>query len=184
MRTSAQSAGALVAMVVLAALVIASAAAVARGSLTGCAQGQPKSVGGVPVLVFCGPARATVRLIGGSYAGTRTVAFKNGACASHGDDLYVFIGAVPKAALSSDGLDAPPRNGADYFVLRTTYKPGSHKFGNNVYFGHEKGAWYLTALSTRVAVKTGSRSGVFAGRLLTSDADRVTGSFTCLRSSG
>lgn len=178
-------AGALVALVILAASTTAAVPTVAGGSVAGgCAQGQQKKVRGVSVLVFCGPARATVRLLGGDYAGSRQVTFGNGTCASHGDDLYVFIGAVPARALKSDGLDARPVTGANYFVLRTTYKPGAHQFGNKVYFGYENAPWSLTALTTRVTVKTGLRSGVFAGRLLASDVDRVTGSFTCLRSSG
>jgi hypothetical protein len=131
------------------------------------------------VLVFCGPAKATVRLIGGDYKGARRVMLKDGACASHNGDLYVFIGAIPRKALASDGLDQPVTSNS-YFFLKTSYKAGIHQFGNTVFFGYNRQPWKATALSTQVTVNKGLRSGVFSAALLASEADRVEGSFTCL----
>lgn len=158
------------------ALVLAVAApASARRS---CEHGQAKTVNGVSVIAFCGTAKVTLHLIGGSYAGPRTVTLTNGSCSTQRRDLVVRIGAVPSRALSSNGLNepaAPP----EHFVLRTRHEAGLQQFGNSVYFGLQQLPWKLTALSTRVTVKKGVRRGTFSGRLLASDADRVTGSFSC-----
>jgi hypothetical protein len=151
----------------------------ASGAAAGCSRGQAKTVAGVEVVLFCGSAKATLHLAGGDYGGSRDVAFSGGACALHDGDLYVFIGPVPQAALRSNGLSGPAGTALRYFVLQTAYSTGSHRFGNVVYFGHDRQPWRLTALSTHVTVKAGLRSGSFSGSLLASEADSLTGSFTC-----
>jgi hypothetical protein len=146
--------------------IIAAAAAVAsilataesgNAGGTGCKPGVA-TLDGSPARVFCGPARASVRVAG------KTLSFTNGLCEQGGGGFVVNIGTFFP---SSDTSKRP------YFGLFvTTPRPGSY---TRQQLSFRAGGVGRAAF---VTVKLKSlRAGTFAGAVV--GGGRVTGSFTC-----
>jgi hypothetical protein len=119
-----------------------------------------RSVGGVRVQAFCGPARATVHVAG------KTVVIRNGRCLVSPGIVLVNIGshATPLNARYSDfGLTVNATRPGTYTVAQVTLDLGT--------------TGYLIA-GKKVKLNPGLRSGSFSG----SDAfsgKPIAGTFSC-----
>lgn len=161
-------------IVLLTALGIAGcvAASTAVASRTGCTPGVI-SFGGVQARVFCGPAKATVKV------GGKTLSFTGGSCERTSKYLTVNVGTVV--------LGTTTKKKPDYFGLDvgaypgSTGKPAAHdgSFTGGVLAVVSGGKSYLLRGDTAKFTLSGGRTkGTFsAAGLLGSGA--ATGSFSC-----
>jgi len=137
--------------------------------LATCTPGVRKS-GNVKFKVFCGPAHATLRFRGKTYA------FRNGNCVKTATGLTVNVGVETLAQPPSTD---PPRTswfGAFVAAKRDgTYHPGSSMFlfwsAPGLSFIFTAGTLHLTG-----SRNSGTFSGLFYGRGTTGSA---TGAFSC-----
>lgn len=142
--------------IVLLALALPAAAPGGGARSDGCTPGV-KKLDGKTVRVFCGPARARVR-IGGS-----TVVFRNGECAAGGGGFAVNIGTW--------GTTKRPYFGV--FVERA--KPGTYE---NQAITYTHAGRSQAVIDSTLVVAKGLKSGTFKGTLLGSNRP-VSGSFSC-----
>ena len=161
-------------ILLLAALGIAGGAAssTATASRTGCTPGVI-SFGGVQARVFCGAAKATVKV------GGKTLSFKGGSCERTSKYLTVNVGTVV--------LGTTTKKKPDYFGLDvgaypgSTGKPAGHdgSFTGGVLAVVSGGKSYLLRGDTAKFTLSGGRTkGTFsAAGLLGSGA--ASGSFSC-----
>jgi hypothetical protein len=123
----------------------------------GCKPGVT-TVDGSPARVFCGPARASVRVAG------KALSFTNGLCEQSGGGFVVNIGTFFP---SSDTSKRP------YFgLLVTTPRPGSYTRQQLSFRADGVGRAAFVTVKLRSL-----RAGTFSGAVL--GGGRVTGSFTC-----
>jgi hypothetical protein len=157
----------------------------ASGGSTVCTPGV-KTINGTQVRVFCGPAKATVRVQIGTKA-AKTYSFKNGQCDRYPKYFDVNIGFASlgaKTKLPYFGLlmgKSPAATTRDPVVARDgTYKGGLitiHGSDGKSYslFGPEQ----LT-----ITLKKNRRAGTFVGgtpgsKLYKQAASKISGSFSC-----
>jgi hypothetical protein len=135
-------------------------AAHATRTTAGCTPGT-KTVGRQTVVVFCGPAHATVR-----YAG-RTIVYRNGACHVARGTFTLNLGASVPGALTQR---------FPYFGLTVEgTRPGTYT-RQNLSFA-DRGTIYAIGRHT-VVLKPGLRAGTFTGTAFPG-LRPVSGSFSC-----
>jgi hypothetical protein len=168
------------ALVVVAALMLAAgvaAAAAAAPSRVACTPGQTK-VEGHPASAFCGPAKATVKVSGKSYA------FKGGACLKSGKGLTVNIGTVVFGVAKQKPLYFGLNIGQYYGANPGTppaAKDGTYGGGLIVVRTNGKG-WDLNGgvnKDVRVTLTKNRTVGRFTGTTQFGQRVKVTGSFSC-----
>lgn len=127
---------------------------------TACTPGV-KTIAGKTARIFCGPAKATVRL------GARTITYQQGECSLGGGGFAANIGTVIPGATRQK----QPYFGV--FVERAT--PGKYP-RQTITFAH---AGRVEAVyPNTLTLAKGLKAGTFEGRLLGSGRP-VSGSFTC-----
>ena len=149
----------LLALALLAAAVTAVGASASTKTAT-CSAGT-KTVGGVSVRTFCGPAHATV------HAGGKTLQFSGGNCSISGGMLAVNIGSITlgtgKPKYTYFGLDVnPPKAGSHAGQVVSWQTPGKR----------------ASLIPGTVVVAAGLKSGTFSGPVF-GGGGTATGSFTC-----
>ena len=167
------------ALIVVSALAIAAgmtAAAAAAPTRAACTPGQ-STIDGNSAMTFCGPAKATVRVNGKTYA------LKGGSCLKTGKYVNVNIGTVVLGAKSQK----PP-----YFSIVVGAYPGANAgtpsapkdgtYGGGLVVVRVKGkSWDLNGFDkdVKITLKKNRTAGTFTGSTHFSPRTRVTGSFSC-----
>ncbi len=143
--------GAIALLVVLGVIGVGHAATTAasplRTSRVTCTPGV-RSIAGVPARVFCGPAKASVRV------GSATYAFAGGGCLKQ-PRFSVNVGTLsfdPGAKVSYFGLSLPRRG---QVLHGQAGHPQLHRGTHHI---------ALTSAGTTVLLRPGLHSGTFAGR--------------------
>jgi hypothetical protein len=144
--------------VAVAALAAAAFATSSAQSAAACTAGVTK-VGGAPARIFCGPAKATVK-IGGS-----TVAYKQGACSRSSFGFTINIGTV---------VIGSAKMKPEYFGITVPAKAGAR--GNSAVAVVHSNKSY--AVLGTVTLKPGLKSGTFSGKVFGSPT-KLTGAFSC-----
>ena len=158
--------GAIALLVVLGVIGVGHAAATAASPLhTGNSTCSPsvRSIAGAPARVFCGPAKASVKV------GSATYAFAGGACLKR-----------PRFSVNVGTLSFDPGAKAPYFGLSLPRARAGTYTGKQVTLSFTAGAQHIalaTRAATRVVLRAGLRSGTFAGSDLLGKT--VSGSFSC-----
>ena len=161
----------------LAVSIAALAAVSAAGGQTGqtaCTAGMT-TIGGQPYRVFCGPAKATVKV------GGKTLSFTGGTCDRSSGTFTINVGAVYLGATSGK----PARS---YFGITAGNVPGGSVIGDRPVTGdgtyrnvsvafNVGGARYLV-LRAAVTLKHGRTAGSFTGPLF-GKTGTAAGVFTC-----
>jgi hypothetical protein len=169
--------GTLLAVAALAVAAGAAAGATAAPSRGACTPG-PTKVDGHPANVFCGPAKATVKVAGKAYA------FKGGQCLKTGTSLTLNIGTVVSGVAKQKpqylGLNIGRYYGANPGTPAAA-KDGIYGGGLVVVRTNGK-AWDLNGAAdkdVKVTLKKKRTAGRFTGSTHFSPRVKVTGSFSC-----
>jgi hypothetical protein len=134
-----------------------------------------KTVNGVTMRTFCGPAKATV------HYGAKTFTFAQGRCDKTKDYVAVNIGTVVL------GQTSKPK--PEYFGLvvgklplggggTPAAKDGTYTNGTLV-FDHGGKAYLVNGTTLRITLKGGRTRGTFSGSGLGAPAPKITGTFSC-----
>jgi hypothetical protein len=141
----------------------------AGGSTAGCTPGMTK-INGVSARVFCGPAKATVRL------GGKTFTFSGGDCERTSDYLAVNIGTV----LLGTAAHKPDYFGLDVGRILGTGTParrdGTYK-GSALAVDYGGKGYAVRADQISVTLSGNRSKGTFTASLLL--GGNVSGSFSC-----
>jgi hypothetical protein len=162
--------GAFAAALVLVAVVVPQA-----GARTECTPGA-KTVGGVPMRTFCGPAKATV------HYGSQVFTYANGSCQKTATFVVVNIG--------TEVLGTTTKPKPDYFGLDVGQVPGTSgkpAGSDGVYTGgvlaliHGGKGHIVFGPSLKIALSGGRSHGTFSGKgfSFTGGSPKVTGTFSC-----
>lgn len=144
--------------VAVAALAAAALGAGSAHSAAACTAGMTK-VGGAPARVFCGPAKATVKI------GAAKVAYHGGSCSKSSFGWTINIGTV----VLGNAKKKP-----EYFGITVKAKPGAQS-NSAVAVVHSNKSY---AVLGTVTLKAGLTSGTFSGKVFGSPT-KISGSFTC-----
>jgi hypothetical protein len=144
--------------VAAAALAAAALAPGSAQSAASCTAGVTK-VGGSPARVFCGPAKATVKL------GSATVSYRNGSCSKSSFGWTINIGTV---------VIGSAKKKPEYFGITVKAKAGAQS-NSAVAVVHSNKSY---AVLGTVTLKAGLKSGTFSGKVFGSPA-KLSGSFSC-----
>ena len=124
------------------------ACALAAGATPAAAQTcpHPGTVNGVSVLIYCGPAKATVKM------GSQTFTLKNGLCKKAAGNFYLSFGDV----VTQQTKHAPD----SFLVIATATKDGSYS-GTTVMATRSGHGWL--ADSTVLTLTHGTKAGTVVG---------------------
>ena len=143
----------------------------------GCTPG-PTKIGGKDAMVFCGPAKATVKV------GGKTLSFSGGTCASTSKYFYLNIGTeifgVPKQKQPYFGVLVGQYPGAKPGT-KPSPKDGTYS-GGLVSVRWQNSAYDLNGAgdkNVKITLKKGRTAGSFTGSTFFTPHTKVTGSFTC-----
>jgi hypothetical protein len=152
------------------------AAATAAPTRAACTPGQ-STIDGHSAMTFCGPAKATVRVNGKTYA------LKGGSCLKTGKYVNLNIGTVVLGAKSQK---------LPYFSILVGAYPGANAgtpaapkdgtYGGGLVVVRVKGkAWDLNGFDkdVKITLKKNRTAGTFTGSTHFSPRIKVTGSFSC-----
>lgn len=162
MRRLTSSAGVGLALAAVLAAV-ASGGGAASSGVSACRPG-PKMVRGARVVVFCGPARATVKL------GRTKLAFRHGSCVRGVNGAW---------AINVGTVTLPPRRPRfKHFGITIGRLRGPGKYKKAAIGFQWRGRTYGVTGSV-VTIKGRVSSGTFTGRLDRGPRSAVRGSFSC-----
>jgi hypothetical protein len=181
---------------VFAALLTTLAASACGSDVHGCRPGI-REVEGTPARVFCGPARATVRVQSGEQA-PRTLHFRNGECRRHARYFTLHIGAIavsptakvllPYFGLVVGDVPSPSIQGGEHVTEGlgpVVSKDGTYRGGLiAVYWRPHTGYSFSGREQLQVTLTDDRRAGSLVGAkpanaVLKTPSQRITASFTC-----
>ena len=143
----------------------------------GCTPG-PTKIGGKDAMVFCGPAKATVKV------GGKTYSFSAGTCATTSKYFYLNIGTeifgVAKQKQPYFGVLAGQYPGSNPGT-KPSPRDGTYTGGLVVVRSQNK-AYDLNGAgdkNVKITLKKGRTAGTFMGSTFFAPHTKVTGSFTC-----
>jgi hypothetical protein len=164
-------------LLVVAMAAAAIAVSAAPSAAGGCSPG-PTTIGGKDAMVFCGPAKATVKVNG------KTFTFTNGTCARTSKYFYLNMGTeifgVAKQKQPYFGVLAGQYPGSNPGT-KPSPKDGTYTGGLVVVRWQNK-AYDLNGgadKSVKITLRKGRTAGTFTGTTFESPKVKVTGSFTC-----